>query len=352
MPVAYKREETFRDDFRYRNSDAAILRFPFPFAEDSYMYSVNIEPHVRGGPTGAFQAAFDVDEHYVAECRERALVLEQDPNRCIVLPHMMAAQWDTLELIMESLARDYPHDFRLQRDGKRWTWTNRPLDIRDSFVFGDRQTLPCEPFEYITRQAQGDFTLQDQRDDNLYIDGGMVTTQADWSLEFDVGMTFHEWHGPVPIAHDLGVFDRALQFLMRLRYGKPARRLNWTMTVNPRLDTSPENYPIWGPDRTTVTPENVAGKLFLRVELQTLFRLPRSNAILFGVRAYLASVGELARVPKWGRRLHRVLRDIHPDIAVYKGLARYRGTAVDYLAAFDDGAGTSPGIAPEIAQLA
>lgn len=352
MPIAYKRDETFRDDFRYANSDDAILRFPFPFPEDSYMYSVNIEPHVRGGPTGAFQAAFDVDEHYVAECRERALVLEQDPNRCIVLPHMMAAQWDTLELIMESLCRDYPHDFQLKRAGERWTWTNRPLDIRDTFVFGDRQTLPCEPFEYITRQAQGDFTLQDQRDDNLYIDGGMVTTQADWSLEFDLGMTFHEWHGPVPIAHDLGIFDRALQFLMRLQYGKPVRRLNWTMTVNPRLDTSPENYPIWGPDRTTVTPENVAGKLFLRVELQTLFRLPRSNAILFGVRAYLASIGELARVPKWGRRLHRVLRDIHPDIEVYKGLARYRRTAVDYLANFDDGAETGPGIAPEVAQLA
>ncbi len=352
MPIAYKREETFRDDFRYANSDDAVLRFPFPFSEDSYMYSVNIEPHVRGGPTGAFQAAFDVDEHYVAECRERALVLEQDPNRCIVLPHMMSAQWDTLELIMESLSRDYPHDFQLERDGKRWTWTNRPLDIRDSFMFGDPHTLPCEPFEYITRQAQGDFTLQDQRDDNLYIDGGMVTTQADWSLEFDIGMTFHEWHGPVPIAHDLGVFDRALQFLMRLQYGKPVRRLNWTMTVNPRLDTSPENYPIWGPDRTTVTPENVAGKLFLRVELQTLFRLPRSNAILFGVRAYLASIGELARVPKWGRRLHRVLRDIHPDIAAYKGLDRYRQTAVDYLAELDDGAETSAGIAPEVAQLA
>ena len=39
--------------------------------------------------------------------------------------------------------------------------------------------LPYGPFEYITRQAQGDFTLQDQRNDNLYMDGGMVTTQAD-----------------------------------------------------------------------------------------------------------------------------------------------------------------------------
>lgn len=351
MPIAYKREESFREDFRYSNSDDAILRFPFPFPQDEYMYSVNIEPHVRGGPTGAFRAAFDVDEHYVAECRERALVLRQDPNRCLVLPHMMAAQWDTLELIMESLALDYPEDFLLTRAGNRWRWVNRPLGIDDSFVFGDPDTLPYQPFEYITRQAQGDFTLQDQRDNNLFIDGGMVTTQADWSLEFNAGMSFHEWHGPVPIAHDLGVFDRALQYLMRIQYGRPVRRLNWTMTVNPRLDTSPENYPIWGPDRTTLTPENVGDKLHLRVELQTLFRLPRSNGILFGVRAYLASIGELARVPKWGRRLHRVLRDIHPELEAYKGLPRFRQNAVDYLAKFDDGHPTSAGIAPEITSL-
>jgi hypothetical protein len=38
--------------------------------------------------------------------------------------------------------------------------------------------------EYITRQTQGDFTLQDERDNTLWMDAGMVTTQADWSLGF------------------------------------------------------------------------------------------------------------------------------------------------------------------------
>jgi hypothetical protein len=98
---------------------------------------------------------------------ERAMVLRQDPSRCIVLPHMMAAQWDTLELIMESLAQDYPEDFELLRNGDRWTWINKPLGIQDVFVFGDSHSLPYEPLEYIARQAQGDFTLQDQRDNDL-----------------------------------------------------------------------------------------------------------------------------------------------------------------------------------------
>ncbi|MFG1418279.1 DUF3445 domain-containing protein [Xanthobacter sp. V0B-10] len=351
MTVQFKPAETFRDTFTYTKSPEDILRFPFPFPEDEYMYSVNIEPHVKGGPIPAFQAVFDIDEHYIAECRERERVLKEDPKRCQVLPHMATAEWDTLELIMESLASDYPEHFSLSKAGDVWTWVNRPLGIHQTFTFGKAETLPYGPFEYITRQVQGDFTLQDQRDDMLYVDGGMVTTQADWSFEFDIGMSFMEWHGPVPLAHEKGVFERALKYLLRLQCGQPVRRLNWTMTINPRLDTSPENYPVWGPDRTTVTPENVGGKAHLRVELQTLYRLPRSNAILFGIRCYLTSVQDIARVPKWRRRLHRVLRDLHPALAEYKGMTRYRQMVVDYLAPMDDGAPTTKGIAPDTDRL-
>lgn len=46
-------------------------------------------------------------------------------------------------------------------------------------------------------------------------------------------MNFREWHGPVPLAPELGDFERALQLLMNLQLGNPVRRLNWTMTINP-----------------------------------------------------------------------------------------------------------------------
>jgi hypothetical protein len=121
--------------------------------------------------------------------------------------------------------------------------------------------------------------------------------------------------------------------------------------VNPRLDTSPENYPLWGPDKASVTPENVGEKMCLRVELQTLTRLPRSNAILFGIRCYLIRLNELVRVRKFAKRMHRVLRDLHPEIADYKGTTRYRQIIVDYLAPFDDGEALSSGTAPDQTRL-
>lgn len=347
MTIEFK-QETFRDDFTFRNSAHAIRRFPFPFHEDRYMYAVNMEPHALPGPSGSVvEHAFDVDEHYVGEMRDRELVLRQDPLRYQALPHMMTAQWDLVDLIMTSFARDYPEHFSLHCDGDRWHWVNRPLGIEQKFVFGDALTLPCEPMEYVTRQAQGDWVIVDQRDGNLWMDAGMVTTQADWSLNFDIGMNFFEWHGPVPLAHELGVFERALKYLLQIRVGSPVRRLNWTMTINPRLDTSPERYPMWGPDRTTVTPDNVEKKVHLRVELQTFWRLPRSNALLFPIRCYMINLEDLASVPKWARRLPRVLKSLPQELVDYKGLTRYRDTAVAWLSRYDDGAPTSPGGGPD-----
>lgn len=146
-------DETFRDDYRFRDSEWAIKRFPFPFHEDSYMYSVNMERH-RGGPDGSVYAKpFDVDEHYISEMRDRALVLSDDALHCQSLPHIPLAGWDLLELIMVSKSEDYPELFELHRDGRTWRWVNKSLGIDDTCTFMDEASLSHDPIDYITRRA-------------------------------------------------------------------------------------------------------------------------------------------------------------------------------------------------------
>lgn len=338
MTTHFKQHETFRDDYSFANSPECVARLPFPFPDDEYMYSMNLEPHVPVGD-GTLRTAFDIDEHYITECRDRAITLEKNPGMHYVsAPHMMEAQWDLLELIMESYTRDYPEHFSLNRDGARWHWVNRLLGINDTFTFGDTSTLPYEPMEYVTRQAQGDWILQEERDAMLYWGAGIATQRADYSLRFNLGMSWDEFHGPVPLVKEIGMLDRALKFLLRLRVGHPVRRLNWSLTVNPRLEVSAESLPEWAPDRTIVTPENAGRLVYLRIELQPLHRLPRSNAIVFPVRTYLVSLEEIASSnPAWAKRLHRVLKTLKQDLVDYKGFTRYRDAAVTWLAQFDDG---------------
>ena len=333
--ILVKPAERLREPFAYANSPKAIRRFPFPFDQNQYRYAVNIEPHVSGPPGSVYEHLLDVDEHYLGEVAERRLVLAGDPYRYGALTHMALHEWDTLELVMESYAASYPALFTLERAGERWRWVNRPLGIDQSFTFGDPATLPQAPLRYILEQTQGDFVVLDQRDGDLYADAGMVTGPADWTMNFDLGMTFKEWHGPVPLAHEIGVFDRALKFLLQLRLGHPVRRLNWTMTVNPRLDTSPETYKDWGKDRAALTKDNIGRLLHLRVELQGLFRLPRSNGVLFSVRTYLCSLQDIVTNPLWARRLFQVIETLPPELVDYKGITRYRDTLLAWLAGID-----------------
>ena len=69
MTIALRQQESYRDDFTFANSPEAIRRFPFPFDQDRYMYAVNVEPHVRGGPTAAYDHLLDVVEHYLNNAR-------------------------------------------------------------------------------------------------------------------------------------------------------------------------------------------------------------------------------------------------------------------------------------------
>ena len=84
------------------------------------------------------------------------------------------------------------------------------------------------------------------------------------------------------------------------------------------------------------------------MELQTFYRLPRSNALVFPIRCYLIAFEDLMTVPKWGRRLHRVIRDLPEEVATYKGFTDNRPLMLDYLSKLDDGLPTSPGIWPDL----
>ncbi len=318
-----------------------VTGFPFPFPQETYRYSTNVEPARGAVPTPAGQwgdAVVDVDSEYRHELDERAAVLARDPSRYAFLPHMEVACWDAMLHLMRELSLTRPDAMSLTvLDGgarPRYRWRNDLLGIDHTFVLGDLAGLPAEPLAWIGAQVQEDIVLLDQRDGVLYGDAGLVTFAADWSFGFDVGMTFLEIHGPVPRLHAEGVITRAHEFLKRLQPGESFRRTNWTLTVGRRLDVSTELYPEWGPDRDAILlldDETFGRVVHLRVEVQHLIRLPESGAVMFLIRTYLLPLVDLARVEHWRLRTADVLEELPQDMADYKGVAKYRHRTASWL---------------------
>ncbi len=326
--------------------DELVRGFPFPFVDDHYRYSTNVEPAQVAVPSSAGEwglKVLDVDCEYHRELSARDDILAADPTRCVVLPHMRPAAWDTMLTLMRYLSADYPESMRLSHNGDgSWRWENRLLDRTCDFVYGDDSTLPEDPLRYIARQVQEDIVLLDQRNDTLFADAGLVTFAADWSFGFDVGMSFLEIHGPVPRIRREGVITRAHEFLKQLQPHQPYRRTNWTMTIRRRLDVSTERYPEWGPDREWiqhVDDETFAALVHLRVEVQHLIRLPSSGAIMFLIRTYMLPLQQLATVEPWRERTAAVLAELPDDMADYKGIIKYKDRAAAWLAARAGAAG-------------
>lgn len=321
-----------------------IARFPFPFASDRYRYSTNVEPAGRAVPTLTGQwgeLVVDVDASYLSDLAERTAILDADPTRHRVLPHMRPAAWDAVLTLLRELAVARPDQMTLTPlGGGRYRWENGLLGLVQDFTYGDDGSLPLEPLRWISGQVQEDIVLLDQRD-QLYGDAGVVTFAADWSFGFDVGMSFLEIHGPVPRVREEGVITRAHEFLKRLQPHQPFRRTNWTMTIGRRLDVSTERYPEWGPDRGAiqVVDDVTFGRLVhLRVEVQHLIRLPDSGAIMFLIRTHLLPLEQLATVEEWRRRTAAVLTDLPDDLAEYKGVIKYHRRAAQWLLAHGSGA--------------
>lgn len=300
--------------------------FPFPLNDDVYRFSNNSIP--LNPPQ-----AIEMTASYVEEVELKRTLLRQHSNRCYqASPHTYTAQWEILDLIAQQLASAYPDQFRLEKAGDDWTFYNHSLQEKTSFTFGQLSSLPLEPLDFIGRQVQEDLILMMQRDGDLYLDAGQLCFPANWSLTFDHGMSFKEIHRPIPGFQ--GLDDRILQFLLRLESGAPWYRKNWSLTVGHKLDTPLETFYEWGKARQLVTPENVGELVHLRVEVQKLFRLPRSHGILFTIHTHLLPVKMLQHKLEWLKRFYSVLTELPESIADYKGIALYRSTLLHYLQQF------------------
>jgi dimethylamine monooxygenase subunit A len=300
-------------------------KFPYPFKDKRYRYSNNSVPM-------SVPFSVEITPDYKEEMKLKRELLEHHLKRCYhSLPHTKRAQWETVALVIDHLSEVYPEHFTVSKNRDAWTFYNGILDEEQSFIYGDESTLTMEPLEFISRHVQEDLILMMQRDGDLYLDAGQLCFPTNWSLAFNIGMKFKDIHHPIPGFQEEGLADRILQFLLRLEAGSPWERKNWSLMAGDRLDTSIETFDQWGKLRKQVTKENAGKLVHLRVEVQKLFRLPRTNSILFTIHTHLLSIEKLAKNEEWLAQFFNILSELPSQITDYKGISSYKKSVLQYL---------------------
>ena len=161
--------------------------------------------------------------------------------------------------------------------------------------------------------VQEDFCIL-SNDDSPRLIAGLVCFPSHWMLSEKLGKSSDAIHSTVPgFQKSLATPTNAV--LGRILEDRPLWRLNWTIHGSDELHSPVPK------SRQKLTQLNVLQSTWLRIERQTLRRLPESRAIVFSIRTYQQLLADAVCNPDRCRRVLATLKSLPPETAAYKGLA-------------------------------
>lgn len=219
----------------------------------------------------------EVDGHfdtYLAE--KRRLYAERPADVFAEEPGTRAAQTEVLEMIGDHLAARFPH------------LPATPSDPSDP------------PLKAASLLVQEDLVLMRRGEDGWRLAAASLCFPSSWSLAEKFGRPLADIHVPVP---QFGRGTRNAELIERMfdkLQGQIVVRWNWSLQNNPALYHPLSN--VQRDERATARPSRFPGDdpvaaAFIRVERQTLRRLPRSGDIVFTIRIHLDPMRLLAAHP-------------------------------------------------------
>jgi len=277
----------------------------------------------------------ECDEHYLHEASLKRRMLAENPEWYFLAnSDTRVAQWEALELILTGLAENYPEQFQLQKQSTIWHWKNKLLNEAHSFILGDDATIALQPLDWVGRQVQEDLILLNA---DLIVMAGQLCFPSGWSLGDKMNQHFIKVHAPLPQITE-PMIQSANKLLERIPAHKPVTRNNWGFRVCDWLDLSTRQSDAYRKllheTASTLAMEDVGDKIFVRVEHQTLSRLPKSNHILFTIHTYQNKLKH--EVADRGRALALAtfMKQVPDDLLAYKQMLPIADKLKAYLTGF------------------
>jgi hypothetical protein len=262
----------------------------------------------------------EIDDRFVAElARRRALLEERRDEVCLALPESLIGQAEVLALLLDHLPARFPEIYR------------RSPEAIENLVTGERFDLKLgawrdAPLALAGRLIQEDLCLLRRREHSYRLVAAVVCFPSHWRLADKLGQPLDLIHGPVPgFAERLATtVDR---FIVNLKVERPVWRANWSLADTPELFRPPQHRP----RAKSIAAEHAGEQVWLRVERQTLRRLPRTRDVLFTIRTYVEPLARVIDTPEAARALAARLAELPDAMAAYKGIAPIRAPLLAWL---------------------
>jgi hypothetical protein len=257
----------------------------------------------------------DVDDNLVSYLAEKERLFAARPDEVFAAaPETAEAQAEVLTLLGAHLVARFPETY--------------VREANEIVIAGDRRVALDDPGVPPLRIAASlvaeDLVIMRRGGSGWWLAAASLSFPSSWSLSEKFGRPIHDVHGPVP-GFSAGTRNAELIARMfdHLRPEMPVIRWNWSIYGDDAL-FHPESA---SPETRRFGTGARAEHVFLRVERQTLRRLPQSRDILFTIRIYVDPLEGLERLPEApaiATALINQLMTLSDEQLSYKGLTLER----------------------------
>ncbi|KAJ5780038.1 hypothetical protein N7457_005198 [Penicillium paradoxum] len=235
-----------------------------------------------------------LDKNYMDEHRVRTQLLhEKRENVLRCLPESMEPCQEALEEVSDFLCERFPNMFTMSMQDKKKNITNQMT--RDTFTVSGRDSNEglTEALEAAVRLTMEDLSiLMMNEEGEYYLAASASLFPTGWTVNQRIGWTISQLHGPVPLWHQQ-VANSVSKFLARLTPTSPMERSNYFVEIKAPNENLTEILYRPGALCEKELTNPLPSEILIRRERQTFRRLPRTGAIVFGVKTYLTPLDEL-----------------------------------------------------------
>ena len=232
------------------------------------------------------------------------------------------SQREVLQRISSNLRRFHARTHRFDIEGADVRVANRDLSLTDG-----------EPLLTAAQLIQEDLVIMRPGPEGYRLAAACLCFPSSWSLAEKFSQSMADIHKSVPGFNGTRIGRMVEKVFDNLRPEQLLCRFNWSVYPDEQLH-HPE------PRQLPVRPsEGLLGQLFLRVERQTLRRMPESGDILFTIKVHhdpLLALSQQENSRELADGLKRQLLELDEDQLDYKGLATSRQGLLTALEAFSD----------------
>ncbi|KAL1647276.1 hypothetical protein SLS61_007446 [Didymella pomorum] len=251
----------------------------------------------------------ELENTYEDRMKQRAqLLIDYGSAVLQALPGSELACKELMEMVLQFLCVRYPHYFSL--NSSKTVFHNAILQTQTDLE-------KTQPLHVIFQNIPEDFAimLRDERTGLYIFRAGIICSSLGWSLASKIGLPLHEIHAPIPD------YKAKMQFSMDRYFAKkpadkPIQRGSWGLEVDQPLFMPPgdshEGY------RGVQLPGLELSRCHLRVDWQTLRRLPLSGAVVFNFKALFTPVEEFRDEPYVPGLVLKVLNEGKRELMEYK----------------------------------